>query len=126
MPYIICGINEVCCDNPGAGGECCNECANCVANDCAQVLDGTVCRGSASLTCCSVSAGVSECFDLQNSNENCGDCGVECVFEGGEQCCEGVCHDIWSESDNCGSCGFSCSPPNCTCSGGTCVFGPCN
>ncbi|XP_054818013.1 stigma-specific STIG1-like protein 4 [Prosopis cineraria] len=57
------------------------------------------------------------CVDVKSDRNNCGFCGVRCVFN--MQCCAGLCTDTNIDPFNCGSCGNVCSLGN------LCVFGLC-
>lgn len=118
MPYIICGIYETCCDT-GPGPACCSACEDCISSSCTTVADLSHCGDpliSGTGYCCS---GV--CKDLQNDNNNCGNCGVVCNTGAGEECCDGICVDTNTDPNNCGGCGNVCTLPLPDCFGGTCV-----
>ncbi|KAI4307971.1 hypothetical protein L6164_031095 [Bauhinia variegata] len=57
------------------------------------------------------------CVDLRSDRNNCGLCGIRCVFNW--QCCRGICTDTKRNPFNCGRCGNVC--PN----GSFCFYGMC-
>lgn len=72
----------------------------------------------------------SQCVDVSNDAENCGDCGTSCRADqicadstcqcpSGETECNGVCVDLNSDPANCGACGNACT------SGASCFDGIC-
>ena len=74
------------------------------------------------------------CVDEYTDNDNCGNCGVQCI--GDTECffgnCDPPCHgpglelcgdqciDTFTDPNNCGSCGSVCTEPGTTCDGGQC------
>ncbi|KAI9070725.1 hypothetical protein K1719_047312 [Acacia pycnantha] len=57
------------------------------------------------------------CVDVTSDRNNCGFCGVRCLFN--MQCCARLCTNTNIDPFNCGSCGHVCPFPN------LCVFGLC-
>jgi hypothetical protein len=71
----------------------------------------------------------SACYDVESSNQHCGECnkvcsggsscaGGECVCPADETECEGLCVYTQTDPQNCGRCGTECSSG--VCSGGEC------
>ena len=82
--YLICGIEETCCDSPGAGGICCDVCEDCSGGACNPKGDNAVC--GTGMKCCS-----DICIDILSDESNCGTCFNMCSTPPFNCCVNGQC-----------------------------------
>lgn len=142
--WICCNSNDTlyCADikndsnNCSSCGNTCNNGLECINGQCLCPGTQGIEQCEVGMTCCSGSG----CLNLQNDNNNCGQCGNECsngdicingncICENqgrdcnenlGERCCNGLCKNINHDINNCGQCGNSCGS-NTRCLTGGCI-----
>ena len=106
------GTEKFCCPTAQVCGQtCCPTGGTCVNRQCICIngLD----------RCFTANDPIGTCRNLQNDNNNCGECALACNTTAGEACCSGVCKNLLEDEQNCGLCGKSCGANE------TCVAGAC-
>ncbi|MCA9564368.1 MAG: hypothetical protein KC561_12810, partial [Myxococcales bacterium] len=115
----------------GSGSACCVENGEdvgaCLALDidgncggCGVSCEETLTNPTAPVCCDNDENGVGACADVDDDEQNCGECGNNCSGQFGD-CCGGGCVDVETDEANCGTCGHACTGDEDACCDSGCV-----